>query len=116
MIEKENEAAKVLAKNGYVVEQNPIVPGSRNPDYLIEGEVFDCYTPQNLNSARGIASVIQGKIDSGQTNRIILNLSIWQKNGGNVDDIINQLNAWPIDGLIEVKIINQYNEVIDIYP
>ena len=115
-LEKENEAAKVLAKNGYVVEQNPIVPGSRNPDYLIEGEVFDCYTPQNLNSARGIASVIQGKIDNGQTNRIILNLSIWQKNGGNVDDIINQLNAWPIDGLIEVKIINQYNEVIDIYP
>ncbi len=76
-LEKENEAAKVLAKYGYEIEQNPKVPGNKNPDYLIEGEIFDCYTPQDLNSARNIASTIQGKIDEGQTNRIILNLSIW---------------------------------------
>lgn len=56
---RENEAAETLAKNGYEVEQNPIVKGTnRNPDYIIEGEIFDCYAPSKNKSVRGIASTI----------------------------------------------------------
>ena len=98
------------------MEQNPSVPGSKKPDYLIEGEIFDCYSPKDGTSVRNIASGIQRKIDEGQTNRIILNLDDWHGGGGSIDDLIKQLNDWPIEGLEEVKIINQYHEVIDIYP
>lgn len=113
---RENEAADALARQGYVVEQNPSVSGSKNPDYLIEGEIFDCYSPKGGTRARNIASGMQRKVDAGQTKRIILNLYDWLCSGGNIDDLIKQLNDWPIEGLEEVKIINQFQEVIDIYP
>ena len=113
---RENEAADTLSKNGYNVEQNPTVPGSKNPDYLIEGKIFDCYAPQDGTNVRNIASNIAEKVDSGQADRIILNLDDWHGGGGNIDEIINQLNEWPIEGLKEVKVINHYHEVIDIYP
>lgn len=105
-----------MAKQGYEVEQNPSVPGNKNPDYFIEGEIFDCYSPKEGTSVRNIASGIQRKIDAGQTDRIILNLDDWLGGGGNFGELIKQLNDWPIKGLKEVKIINQYHEVIDIYP
>jgi hypothetical protein len=40
-LERENDSARVLARQGYDVEQNPEVPGDKNPDYRIEGEIFD---------------------------------------------------------------------------
>ena len=113
---RENEAAEILAKNGYKVEQNPKLPGSKNPDYMIENKVFDCYSPKDGTSVRNIASNIAKKIDSGQTDRIILNLDDWHGSGGNINELINQLNTWPIVGLKEVKVINHYHEVINIYP
>ncbi len=113
---RENEGAETLAKNGYNVEQNPSVSGSKNPDYLIEGKVFDCYSPREGTSVRNIASGISKKVNSGQTDRIILNLDDWHGGGGQIDELIRQLNAWPIEGLKEVKVINQYHEVINIYP
>jgi hypothetical protein len=58
---RENEAADVLAKYGYVVEQNPTMPGSKNPDYLIEGKIFDCYSPREGTSVRNIGSTIAKK-------------------------------------------------------
>ena len=62
---RENEAAETLAKNGYDVEQNPKVEGTtRNPDYIIEGEVFDCYSPAQNTSVRNIASTIAGRLGS----------------------------------------------------
>ena len=113
---RENEAAEILAKNGYKVEQNPKLLGSKNPDYMIENKVFDCYSPKDGTSVRNIASNIAKKIDSGQTDRIILNLDDWHGSGGNINELINQLNTWPIVGLKEVKVINHYHEVINIYP
>ena len=113
---RENEAAEILAKNGYKVEQNPKLPGSKNPDYMIENKVFDYYSPKDGTSVRNIASNIAKKIDSGQTDRIILNLDDWHGSGGNINELINQLNTWPIVGLKEVKVINHYHEVINIYP
>ena len=35
---RENEAAETIAKNGYNIEQKPVIEGTtRNPDYIIEG-------------------------------------------------------------------------------
>ncbi len=101
---RENEAAETLAQAGYKIEQNPKVPGTKNPDYLIENKIFDCYSPREGTSVRNIASSITRKIDSGQTNRIILNLDDWHGGGGDIDEIIKQLNEWSIPGLKEVKI------------
>lgn len=113
---RENESAETLAKNGYNVEQNPQVPGNKRPDYKIEGKVFDCYSPQDGTSVGNIASGIQKKVETGQTNRIVLNLDDWHGGGGNIDDLVNQLNDWPIKDLEEVIVINHYHEVIHIYP
>ena len=54
---RENEAADILAKFGYDVEQNPgIASTSKNPDYLIDWQVFDCYALQENTSVRNMIS------------------------------------------------------------
>ncbi|RZJ56610.1 MAG: hypothetical protein EOO55_04900 [Hymenobacter sp.] len=72
-IRRENEAADHAARAGYDVEQNPSVPGTKDPDYRIEGKVFDGYSPQgdNLDTIR---KTMNGKVTSGQTRRLLLNL------------------------------------------
>ena len=102
-----------MARNGYNIEQNPKVPGTREPDYIIEGEIFDCYSPEPNTKVRGIWSNIFNKVvEKKQTERVIINLNDWL---GNVDDIVNNLKDYPIDGLKEVIVIKEDN-VISIYP
>lgn len=111
-LQRENESADILAKNGYDVEQNPSVPGNKNPDYKIEGQIFDNYAPKTGN-ARNIASWIQTKVDEGQADRIVLNLT-----DSPVDPakLSAQLHDWPISGLKEIKVIDKSGNVIDFYP
>lgn len=111
---RENEAAEIFAKNGYDIEQNPVVEGtSRNPDYKIEGKIFDCYAPAENTKPRNIASTIEEKvIKKGQTERVVLNLNDWK---GDVEILIKQLNDYPIDGLKEVLIV-QNGKIQSIYP
>ena len=111
---RENEAAEALAQHGYKIEQNPVVEGTtRNPDYRIEGELFDCYSPEPNTSARSIGSTIKGKVvEKQQAERVILNLDDW---AGNVETIEKQLNDYPIEGLKEVIIVKN-GEVVSIYP
>lgn len=114
-LERENEAAGILAREGYEIEQNPKVDGtSRNPDYRIEDELADCYSPDKKTSVRNIASTIEEKvIEKGQANRVVLNLKDWN---GNIDEIVGQLTKYPIEGLDEVIVITKENKVISIYP
>lgn len=111
---RENEAAETLAKNGYDVEQNPKVEGTtRNPDYIIEGEVFDCYSPAQNTSVRNIASAIEEKVvKKGQADNVVLNLDDWT---GDINALIKQLNDYPIEGLKEVLVV-QNGKVTSIYP
>lgn len=104
-----------MAKKEYNIEQNPKVEGTtRNPDYKIEGELFDCYAPAENTSARSIGSTIKEKvIDKKQADRIVLNLSDWK---GNIDDIVEQLTKYPIEGLKEVIVISKTGDAISIYP
>ncbi|MCM3703368.1 hypothetical protein [Paenibacillus macerans] len=112
---RENQAAEILAKDGYDIEQNPKIEGiTRKPDYRIEGELFDCYSPAEKTSARSIGSTIEEKvITKKQADRVILNLSDWK---GNTDSIVEQLRNYPIEGLKEVIVITKEEQVISIYP
>lgn len=109
---RENEAADTLAKNGHDIEQNPKVDGTtRNPDYCIEGEMFDCYSPAGNTKVRNVASTIEEKvIEKGQANRVVLNLDDWN---GEVKDLIKQLYDYPIEGLEEVLVIK--DGVVSLY-
>ncbi|MFD9596201.1 hypothetical protein ACFWA9_26115 [Kitasatospora sp. NPDC059973] len=111
--ERENESAEIMARNGYKVEQNPNVTGTtKNPDYRIEGEVFDCYAPTASNP-RSISTGIQKKVDSGQADRIVLNLS---DSGVDAAAMRKQLQDWPIEGLKEIKVIDSSGNVVHFYP
>ncbi|MCT2587694.1 CdiA C-terminal domain-containing protein [Actinophytocola gossypii] len=111
-LERENESAQTLAQQGYDVEQNPTVEGDKNPDYRIEGQIFDNYAPSSGN-ARNIAANIQEKIDAGQTERVVLNLT---DSSVSLDAMRNQLRDWPIEGLKEVIVIDADGNVLNFYP
>ncbi|MET8698177.1 putative T7SS-secreted protein [Kitasatospora sp. NPDC004723] len=111
-LQRENESAEILAKQGYHVEQNPSVPGPKNPDYRIEGEIFDCVSPSS-SSARNVGSRIEEKIQEGQTNRIVVNLA---DSPVDVAALKSQLHDWPIEGLHEAVVIDRQGNILHIYP
>ncbi len=111
-LQRENESADILAKNGYHVEQNPNVPGGRNPDYRMEGKIFDNYAPTSAD-ARNIAKEMEKKVNKLQADRIVLNLS---DSPVDLAKMSAQLHDWPIQGLKEVKVIDAQGNVIDFYP
>lgn len=96
---RENQAAEILAAQGYQVEQTPsTLSNGRNPDYKIEGKYFDCFSPTS-NNIDQVRWGISHKVKSGQTARIILNLddSLFEPS-----DIIELLSRKPKKGLKEV--------------
>ncbi len=113
-LKRENEAAIALAKHGYKVVQNPTVTvTSKNPDYEIEDQLFDCYAPAHGTSVRNICSNIKSKVvKNRQAERIVLNLDDW---GGDIEAIKKQLKDNQIIGLKEVIIVKN-EEVESIYP
>lgn len=108
-LELENEAAEILAKNGFDIEQNPNVVGTlKNPDYKIEGKIFDCYTPSKDKPVRGLWTEVAQKIEKGQTKRIVLQLKIWE---GDLIKLQQQFLDWPIEGLEEVMYITKDKKI-----
>lgn len=111
----ENEAAATLAQAGYDVEQNPSVPGAKNPDYKIEGKVFDCVAPTSANPYSIWSNVKKNKIDKGQTERVVINIDAPDAQV-DVNALRKQFQDHPMPGLKEVKVIGAGGAVIDIYP
>ena len=111
-ITRENEAARTLAQWGYAVEQQPETGGAKKPDYRIEGRIFDCYSPQAGQSARGIWIGIQKKLSRGQTRRIVLSLDDWD---GDLEQLVRQLNDYILFELEEVLVVRS-GTVTHIYP
>ena len=70
----ENQAADELAQAGYKVEQNPTVPGLKSPDLVVEGEIFDVYSPAYGTSTKNIFNAVRDKVLAGQTGRVVINL------------------------------------------
>lgn len=96
------------------IKQNPKVKDiTRNPDYRIEGEIFDCYAPAGNTKVRNVANTIEEKVvKKGQANRVVLNLDDWL---GDIELLKKQLIDYPIEGLEEVLVIKDGN-VVSIYP
>ncbi|QQQ80561.1 hypothetical protein IOD16_14710 [Saccharothrix sp. 6-C] len=111
-LQRENESADTLAQQGYDIEQNPTVPGPKNPDYKIEGEVFDNLAPITGNP-RNIHSRIEEKVLDGQTERVVVNL---RDSSVDVDRLRTQMHDWPIPGLKEVIAIDKSGNVVHLYP
>lgn len=112
-IRRENESARILADNGYHVEQNPAPkPTGKKPDYKINGEYYDCYAP-STSKARSIADRIRDeKVLEGQADRIILNLE--DSNVG-LDAMKKQLMDWPVPGLKQVIAIKG-GKIVPLFP
>ncbi|OXA72595.1 hypothetical protein B0A56_13720 [Flavobacterium columnare NBRC 100251 = ATCC 23463] len=107
---RENEAADILAKKGYDIEQNPNISNTtKNPDYKIEGEIFDCYSPYNSSkSVRNIWTEVKSKIDAKQTERVVINLKNWD---GEISNLQKQFTDYPVENLKELMIIDKNNVV-----
>ncbi len=116
---RENESAQTLAGNGYNVEQNPpTLPNGKNPDYRIDSgsgpEYYDNYAP-TTSKIRNIGDTIQGKVASGQTDRVVVNLD---DSPVTPEQLQTQLKEWtgPANpGLKEVLTIKN-GQVIRVYP
>ena len=80
-IKKQNETANHLADKGYNIKMLDEIDGGNgygkiegsNPDFLIEGNVFDCYAPKPDGKLQSIIKEIAGKTKK-QSGRIVLNL------------------------------------------
>lgn len=112
-LQRENDSAEILARHGYDVEHQPRIPETvKNPDYLIEGRVFDNYAPARTTSPRNISSSIANKVKSGQTSRIVLNLD---DSAVDLNALRKQFDDYPIPGLDEVIVIRD-GAVIPFFP
>ena len=94
----ENKGAATLAQNGYDVEQNPNIPGPKNPDYRVEGRTVDALAPVT-SRPRNIWDRIREKVDDGQTDRVNL---ILDDTTVDREALRKQLTDWPIPGLKEI--------------
>ncbi len=126
-LNRENSVATLLAAEGYRTTQNPSkaevaearaingdtgTPSSK-PDYLLEGRVFDCYSPKPTTTVRNIWSYVEDKIQREQTQRVIVDLKEWK---GDMADIGQQFHDWPITKLKELKIITPADKIVQILP
>ncbi|MBQ1074805.1 hypothetical protein KBX06_16750 [Micromonospora sp. C31] len=124
-MELENQCADTVAAEGYRLHQNPTrqeVADARlgtgdsgkpakDPDYLIEGHVFDCYSPTPAKSVRGVWSGVSDKIASEQTQRVVVNLHDWR---GDLASLQKQFDDWPIAGLKELVAVTRSGAIIQI--
>jgi len=96
---RENEAAIMVAQAGFDIMQLPEKKDQKNPDYGIEGRIFDCYSPKpgHLNTVR---RTFDGKIKAQQARRFILNLT--DAPNLSVEDITRHFQEDPLEGLMEV--------------
>ena len=104
---RENQSADIFFAAGHSVEQSPKVAGQKNPDFRIDGTLFDNYAPRSV-SLRNIRGIIQQKINENQAKSIILNL---HDTPVTVQDIDNYLLFYPIDGLDKLWIVDRWGEI-----
>ncbi|SET99501.1 hypothetical protein [Stigmatella erecta] len=114
---RENEAADLLARNGYQVRQNPPVPGRRNPDFEIEGRIFDNYAP-STDSPRNIWSELNlNKVNPvgrpRQADRIVLDL---RDSPVDMKALTRQFRDWPMPNLREVLVISKDGKIVPFWP
>ncbi|MFD0518130.1 CdiA C-terminal domain-containing protein [Paractinoplanes durhamensis] len=124
-LELENEGAVTLAAQGYRVHRNPSLAEAvrarqatgdvgrpeSEPDYLVEGRVFDCSAPGAGTSVRNVWSGVRKKVRKRQAQRVVVHLGDWD---GDIAELRQQFDDWPIADLKEVKAILPDGSVIQI--
>lgn len=126
--EAENRTAQVLVDTGYKVEhgttitaddvaQNPALKVGRRPDYRIEGELFDCYSPERDTSAVNIAGNLDGKVAKGQATRFVVNLDANDVSIDELKQVLGKKQAGdkPIRGLQEIILVKG-DKVTSFFP
>jgi hypothetical protein len=111
-LELENESADTYARAGHKVEQNPVTPDKKNPDYMIEGNRFDNVAPAPNTSPRNIYSRVQEKINERQAQRIVINLTDWK---GDLGALRKQFHDWPMKGLHEVQMVLPDGSIVSMF-
>lgn len=117
-LDRENESADILAKQGLDVEQNPEPrPNGKKPDYLIEGKYFDNVAPGRETDVNGIHQRIVDKVGNGpdkiQADRIVVNLG---DSGVDPQTVRDDLQNNRIEGLKEVLGVDKNGNVVRLYP
>jgi diguanylate cyclase (GGDEF)-like protein len=97
-LQRQNEAALVLAESGYQVHQNGLKSG---PDYQVNGVGHDCYSP-TTDKPRSIWTTVSGKVGKNQAQNFVLNLD-----GSSVDlaALQTQFVQNPIAGLNDILVV-----------
>ena len=112
----------MLAKNGYHVEQNTVTEAQQtaaelnanaDPDYLIEGKIFDNYAPSREKSLDRMRNAISKKVKGQQTRNVVVNLNDSPIEPGELRDMLLDRKAiTDIESVIVVK----GNRIIQIVP
>jgi hypothetical protein len=113
-LRKQQQAGDILARAGYHVEHEPRIPGAaKNPDYLIEGKVFDCYAPVT-SDPDAIWYTVKQKVSKGQADRTVLTL---QGNPGvDLGALKSVFDNYPMLGLKELILITPEGGVAHLWP
>ena len=87
------------------------------PDFRIEGRIFDNYAPKTSNP-RNIWTVINDtKVNpaakSMQADRIVLNL---RDSGVDLSALLRQFRDWPMPNLREVLVVTREGTIISLWP
>jgi uncharacterized protein YukE len=111
-LRRENETADLLVQLGYDVEQNP-PPNQfgKHPDYRVEGEYFDCYSP-TTNDLDTIRDEVSGKVKEKQADRIVLNLEDCPRSMTEIRDVLERK---PVADLQEILVVKD-GRLIRFYP
>ncbi|MBF6338830.1 helix-turn-helix domain-containing protein [Nocardia abscessus] len=112
-LQRQNEAAVVLARAGFRVEQHPVESGARLPDFRIEGKLFDCYSPAT-GRVSNICFEIRRKVYvKRQAERIVVNLADSTADPG---ELSLALHRHPIPNLREILAIDPHGTVLRLWP
>ena len=98
----QNRTADLFADEGYDIEMLPEVDGGNsygikstsNPDYLIEGKAFDCYSPEPGTDFDSITRTLRKKSVT-QAERLVLNLDGYpiEKVDGLMETLLRRTNG-----------------------
>ncbi len=106
--ERENDSAFILWLRGHNVEQKPSVSGRKNPDYRIDGEIFDNYAPRSGNP-KNVWANIAGKVNENQAPNIIVNLA---DSPLSIAEFNMMIQTNPIPGLNRLWLIERNGTII----
>lgn len=107
----ENEVAEILWLHGHNVRRKAVdtfEQSVKRPDFRIDDEIFDAYTPASPR-ARNIWEAVAGKIRSGQTQNVIVFL---RDTSVSTESVVGQFTSYSIPGLNRLWLATRDGEIL----